>query len=233
MWYTGVMRFYIGQFLNIGQLVKVPRVCGGLVLCAAGAVMNVVLALFWAYNMQSRMPLFLDTIWTIVLTFCGGPVYGIITGLLTNTFESIYSNDWNEYAFVLCNIFAAIVTAVFMRLFPDEFDFVLFIKERRYKSKNLINTIIVLFVLSLALCITMSVSGGLIAAAIKTLDASANENNGPNVFFMLPLIHSGLSMPSVEIFSRIPVNLVDRFVSVFLAFAISLLIKKFNHEPHE
>jgi hypothetical protein len=204
---------------------SVGKAATALLLCATGAAMNDVLALFWAYNMQTRMPLFLDTIWTIVLTFCGGPVCGVITGLLTNTFEAIYSNDWNEYAFVLCNILTALVCAIFMRLFPAELDFVSFTKERRYKSKNLINTIIILFVLSLVLCIAMSISGGLIAAAIKTLDASTNENNGPNIFFMLPLIHSGLSLPSVEIFSRIPVNLVDRFVSVFIAFGIALAVK--------
>jgi hypothetical protein len=210
---------------DAGKAACAGKAVFSLLLCAAGAVMNVVLGLFWAYNMQPRMPLFLDTIWTIVLTFCGGPVCGVITGLLTNTFESIYSNDWNEYAFVLCNILTALVAALFMRLFPPEFNFISFIKDRRYKNKTLLNTFIVLFTLSLALCVTMSVSGGLVAAALKTLEASMNENNGPNIFFMLPLIRSGLSLPSVEIVSRIPVNLIDRFVSVFIAFGIALAVK--------
>jgi hypothetical protein len=84
--------------------------------------------------------------------------------------------------------------------------------------------VIALLILSFALCIAMSVLGGLSAALIK-FRASA-DIDGPEFFFNLALLRRNLPLVFVEILSRIPINVIDRLVSVFCAYGIAVLFRK-------
>jgi len=201
------------------------RITRTAVLCLLGAFINS--ALSYAVLYYFHLPLFCDTIMTVAVTFCAGLVPGVITGALTNIimhrifflFESS-----GDYLFALCNIAIALVTALFMRFFPDialNSDVKLEgggtrVRERRIR--RILDSCIALFILSIAQTLTASVSGGLIAALV-TVDPA-----GPEMRLQYTLFQSGYPPAAVEILSRIPVNMIDRPLSVFAGFGLAVLL---------
>jgi len=87
------------------------------------------------------------------------------------------------------------------------------------------NKIIVLILLSFALCIAMSILGGLISTFIQTISASTADETqlsalfGASMFSEYPLV-------LMEILSRIPVNIIDRLIVAFCGFGIALIINR-------
>jgi len=141
-------------------------------LCIIAALLNMALR-----NLSDVM--FLDTIMTITVTLLGGPVWGVITGASTNLIiHTIEFWGWESYLFTICNIATALLTYLFIRLFPGELslphqkgnpgDFRAQPKSRRFAF--VMERIVALMLLGFALCIAMSVLGGLIAAFIQTLN---------------------------------------------------------------
>src|SRR5215469_9121715 len=90
-----------------------------LFLCLAGALLNI--AMNRLFIDRLAIPLFLDTIFTISLTLLAGPFWGALCGALTNLiYQTIWFWGWEGYLFALCSIATALVTWLFMRLFPRE-----------------------------------------------------------------------------------------------------------------
>jgi hypothetical protein len=77
----------------------------------------------------------------------------------------------------------------------------------------------------------MSVQGGLTAALIEFLETSGSSGTeGPELLFKLALLRRSLPLVGVEILSRIPLNVIDRLVSVFGAYSIAALLN-YAHFP--
>jgi hypothetical protein len=196
-----------------------------LLLCIAGAALNIGFS-----HLNSSvlfLPLFIDTIFTIALTFSRGLFWGILTGLLTHLASNIiFPSGWLMYLYTLCSIVSALITALFIRLFPDELGF-----HRRSTLKTVMDRVIALMMLSFTLCIVMSVQGGLTAALIEFLGtfyaSSSSGTEGPELLFKLTLLRRHLPLVGVEILSRIPLNVIDRLVSVFGAYGIAALLTYF------
>jgi hypothetical protein len=198
-------------------------------LCLAAAFLNSTLS-YAVFNLV-RLPLFCDTIMTVALTFYAGLVPGIITGVLTNiimprVFVVFYSPG--SYLFALCNIAVALVTALFMRLFP-----VITFKQdekippirgsaqaRERRVRQAVDICIVLFMLSIALTLVISVLGGLISAFM------AADSAGPEMRLRFGLYQGGFPTAAVEILSRIPINMIDRPISVFAGFGVAALLHR-------
>jgi hypothetical protein len=193
--------------------------------CAAGALLNP----FGAHFLRdvAGIPLFMDTIFTVALTFYGGLFWGALTGALSNLIlHSVYFFGWGDYLFTLCNIAVALITAFFIRLFPGELHFPP--APRKTKSETFtgaIDTVIVLLILSFTMCVAISLLGGLISAVIKTFFPSRG-GDGPEIFFKLILFRKNLPLAAAEILSRIPVNIIDRLVAVFGGYGIALLLSR-------
>jgi hypothetical protein len=148
------------------------------------------------------------------------------------------------YLYTLCSI----VSALFVRLFPGELGFhrrsslktvirhfvpfsdrndFMGASDRRSAAPGLIDRLIMFMALSFTLCIVMSVQGGLTAALIEFLGTSGSSGTeGPELLFKLALLRRSLPLVGVEILSRIPLNVIDRLVSVFGAYGIAALL---NH----
>ena len=198
-------------------------------LCIAGAVINVITNIFASQFMF--LPLYMDTIWTIAVTLLGGPVWGCITGILTN-FIGHTVNFWGYegYLFVLCNIATALLTWMFCRLFPDKINFKPIItnsfSSAPAKSRYLdevMNKVFVLSLLSFSLCLAMSILGGLITFFIEFTRSGVSIQNpasAPTMFY------SEMPFLAREILSRIPINLIDRLLSAFAGFGIAFLLSK-------
>ncbi|MDR0585456.1 MAG: hypothetical protein LBG57_14075 [Treponema sp.] len=197
----------------------------------AGALLNILIYHF----LRNRLgiPLFLDTVMTMTVTFCGGVFWGALTGALTNLMEqSIFFYGWLYYLYAFCNIAVALVTALFVRWFPQELDIdgteKPLPKSQRQSLwfQDLMGRAIVLVLLSFALCLAISVLGGLFATFINSFNPPSlvPESISPEHNFRLALIRRNLSGVLVEIGSRIPVNLLDRLFSSFAGYALALLL---------
>jgi len=93
------------------------KLIGSIIFCIAGALLNMIV--YWIFITIMGLPLYLDTIFTITVTLVCGPLWGVLTGALTNV-HSFTVYGWEYYLFALCNVAAALVTWFFIRLFPLE-----------------------------------------------------------------------------------------------------------------
>jgi len=198
------------------------------VLCIIGALLNTAINLIFLH--RTGIPLYLDTILTISMTMMAGPFWGSLTGVLyTLIAHSIaFWGGWKGYLFAICGIATALITWLFIRFFPAELNLFLrqdnkLITQSKSRRLNMImGKVIALILLSFALCIAMSILGGLIAAFIIYNDPALLEGRYVTGFFASTMFPEGSSLILSEIGSRIPVNIVDRLISVFVGYGIAL-----------
>jgi len=63
------------------------------------------------------------TILTITITLVCGLLWGMLCGAMTNIIShTIFEFGWGGYLFALCSIATALITWLFMRLFPNVLD---------------------------------------------------------------------------------------------------------------
>jgi hypothetical protein len=85
------------------------------------------------------------------------------------------------------------------------------------------NTLVVLLLLSFVMCIVISIWGGLTAFLINPFGGSSNP--GPELF-KLALFRKNLPSAAIEILSRIPINVIDRLLSVFGGYGAAVLLRR-------
>ena len=195
------------------------------ILCVTGAFLNVGIHLL--ATGENLLPLYLDTIFTISVTLLVGPVWGCLTGALTNIIG--HTNNfwgWEGYLFALCNIATALVTWMFMRFFPQELSIVR-AQTENVKSRQLdkvMNLIFVLTLLSFALCLVISILGGLISVFIEILRNTAVSEPVLNPASPPVMFYNEIPLVLREILSRIPINIIDRLISAFAGFGVAKLV---------
>jgi hypothetical protein len=199
-------------------------------LCLAGALLN---NAFPVLAKPSYFPLFLDTVFTVTLTLRGGLFWGVLTGALTNViYNTFFFWGWEGYLFTLCNIATAVVTWLFMRIFPRDLGWLCQgrdalppafpspFKSRRFEM--VADRVIVLILLSFGLCIAMSVLGGIISALIQIF----NPVYVKQPFVSADMFDRKLPIILTEIMSRFPQNIIDRLITAFCGYGIAVLIQK-------
>jgi hypothetical protein len=194
--------------VKVGQGLKL------LLLCILAAEANDVCSLFFAFL---GLPMFMDTLFTLGVTFFAGPLWGCITAILT-PLRSILTYDIQRGLYVLCSISGVCLVWFFRRRYhlPGE-------DGSDYGAFNLVS---ILLMLSLYMCILISVTGGLIAWIISVFWPVTNQDIPPESYFKLGMLLNHYPAPLAEIISRIPVNIPDRILSVFGAYGFALLLKK-------
>jgi hypothetical protein len=152
----------------------------------------------------------MDTMFTVAFTFWGGLPWGVAVAVLTHLVTNpILSSGLPLYLYTICNVLVAVITAVFMRLFPLECSVAPPLRRRGFEKAAS------LFFLSLAGCVAVSLSGGIIGTVVQTF-FTPRDSYGAEIFiFRRMLERKGLSLLAVEVLCRIPVNIIDRMVSVF------------------
>ena len=207
-------------------------------LCIGGALLNVA---FNEVNSLIGFPLYIDTVFTVSLTLLAGPFWGALTGALTNIISNTIDLEywgWTGYLFTICSVTTALITWLFVCIFPRElslwrktssasFQDASVTTTASFPSRRLdavMNRVIVLVLLSFALCLTMSILGGLLSTFIKFVltlsDVSAhNPSSAKLSHTMFPQ-----NFPIIlgEILSRIPVNIIDRLITSFAGYGIAL-----------
>jgi hypothetical protein len=205
-------------------------------ICIAGALLNSAVPRLMTNILVP--PLFLDTIFTIAITLLFGLKWGVLCGFLNSLYAvTILQNDWVVFLFIICTVAAAFVTFLFMRLFPEELNLVTassVSSNKFYKSSRLnamMFTMIALLLLSFALAVAISILGGIVSAIINLMSS-------PEVAEVIA-VHSAPLTPSMfpekmysvfkEILVRIPINILDRLISVFAAFGIAKMVCRHVH----
>jgi hypothetical protein len=194
-------------------------------LCIVGALLNIAINRLAAYEPL----LFLDTIMTVSFTLLFGPLWGVITGALTNIIsESIFFRGWEAYMFLLCNVATALITWFFICMFPRELNFNHAASIHVSHSRRLgivMDRLIVLAMLAFVLCLAMSILGGLISAFIGYLHSSSEIGSNPaSIVLIRTLFNGDIPAPLAEILVRIPINIIDRLITAFAGYGIALAV---------
>lgn len=161
----------------------------------------------------NNLPLFCDTIFIMAVSFIAGPWWGVLAGFFYHLFDILISGSIPlGHIFILCHFAAALLAGYFKLYVIKESDsgWILFIK---------------VLVLSLLMCLAMSVSGGLVSYLLSHIEAynAATSQTDFLTFLWQNNIESKLLL---MIIVRLPVNLADRILCVFAAWGIFLLSKK-------
>jgi hypothetical protein len=157
------------------------------------------------------------------MTFLAGPFWGCISAVITTALFYILNDDvLPNTLYVLCSIGGVFLADFFRQVYH-------FLEPKKGNafSNTLSNIIPALFILSLSMCMFMSVSGGLIAWFITTV-WSVPSRYFPYSYFLLGLHLNNIPVPLAEILSRIPVNIPDRLLSVYGAYGLVLVLKRFR-----
>jgi hypothetical protein len=202
-------------------------------LCLGGAVLNILTG-DYLFRGALGVPLFMDTLFTVAMTFYGGLFCGALTGLLTNPLSNmIVFYGWPELLYSFCNAAVALVTVLFIRLFPEELRFGTKKADKtaefetgpvNSRFRAAMNTLVALLLLSFVMCIAISILGGLITALIKTFSPLFQGSPSPERLFKLALFRKNLPLAAIEILSRIPLNIIDRLLSVFGGYGVAALL---------
>ncbi|MDR2607670.1 MAG: hypothetical protein LBC57_04695 [Treponema sp.] len=203
------------------------RFFSGILLCVAGCAANYALR---GFSRFLGTGLFLDTVFTISVTLSGGIWAGFFTAIIsTICFEFPWNNSWAYFLFGICSLASACLTWIFIRLFPRECgSFNLWddgAASVQGEEPTLLDRFVMLLLFCLAMCALISVLGGLIAVFIETV-IHVPITLSPETYFKLGLLRQGLNLVTAEILARLPINIVDRLISVFVAYGAALLLKR-------
>lgn len=203
-----------------------------ILLGIAGSVANN--GIMWLSQALS-LGLYLDIIFTIAVVFLAGLLPGIICAVLTTGIYSvIYYLVWGSvyywawYFFILCSITAVFLVLLFFRFFKAECERVSLVSDpcSGLNKQQFFISIVMLTILSIVMCIVLSIVGGIISTIISITGNVIPEDIPPETWLRMGFIRQGFSLLPSEILGRIPVNLVDKTISVFAGFGAAYLIKK-------
>ncbi|GHV96484.1 hypothetical protein AGMMS50293_28040 [Spirochaetia bacterium] len=181
--------------------------------------------------------LFLDTAFIITATFSGGLGAGLLASLITTAIGGICHHlfwgldwFWGWYFYGLCFAATALVTWLFARSFPKEC-MPLRLNSRQLTPSSgpenpLLDRIIMLSLLSLALWFIISVMGSFISVFNSQILHVIPAEEWIENDFKLGLLQQGLSPVIAEFLARVPINIIDRPISVLIGYGTSLLLKK-------
>jgi hypothetical protein len=86
------------------------------------------------------------------------------------------------------------------------------------------SAMIALILLAFVLCVVISILGGCISTIIIFLDNSAAAAGTITLGATVPELVPNMSLIAREILSRIPINIIDRLISVFVGYGVARLI---------
>ena len=197
------------------------RVFKLIVLCALAEVLNIVAAYIF-YDVL-HIPLFMDTIFTVAITFYYGLAPGLVVAVLYNVLAAIVRLERGigfqpfNMLFGICGALIALVTWIFAR------------RKAEFKINA---TITCLYLLLIALCSSFVVifSSGIIDF-VRLSYFDTPDMVAPIREFTESFVHQKFSLLASCIFGQIPISFTDRLITTFLGYGVfRLMVKAFGEE---
>jgi hypothetical protein len=198
------------------------------VLCIVSAFGNAIVSSF--FNTTVGIPLYLDTIFNAAICFSAGLVAALITGTLLSPimyfFVSRFFYDFSVEIRLLRNIWVIciVIEILVIWFFYNKMKK----REAVFLEKPALNSFTgiaaLLLVLAMFDCVAISITGGIIDFTLSFFPAPRTFS--PEDSFKLGLLQNNVPLLATAIFSRIPINIVDRIIVVFCGYGISLLYRK-------
>lgn len=171
------------------------------------------------------LPLYLDTLFTCAVTFAAGLLPGICTAVLTaTTFPYIFYGIHKDTLFVICSIAEVLLVWSFRRRLSEE--------KGAPAQVSFVSKVAILFILAVFACIIASFLGGVIDFFLFNFWGETKFQYSPEDRFKLGLLRGNMPLLQASILSRLPINIVDRFIVIFGGYSVSLGIRKFL-KPHQ
>jgi len=211
---------YDRVFMKVVQLGKI------IILCVLSAACNAALS-HLVINV-ARLPLYQDTVFTIAMCFSAGLFAGLLTGAFSSlciafvVYGYILGNFFPRvgYIFYICVIVEVLLVCFFHNKMKKH--------EAVFLQKPSLQSFVTVAPLLLGLvaldCIAVSLTGGIIDYALVI--HRVPRGISPEDTFKLGLLWNGVPLLAASILSRIPINIVDRFIVIFGGYGISLLFRK-------
>lgn len=181
-----------------------------MLLCMAFAILDYYMCDLVAY--QLKVPLFCDMIFCMAMSFFAGPLWGILVVCFNHLFDLVVSKS-----FVIFHIY---MLTAFVGCFVVWFYKKCFIKPELALVKKMGH----LLLLALIMCLVMSITGGLVS---RFIDLVGVTNFSYQTDFLEKIFRLSIKSPLLNsILVRIPINLIDRIVTVFAAWGVFVLMQK-------
>jgi energy-coupling factor transport system substrate-specific component len=157
------------------------------------------------------LPLFLDTIGTLVSTALFGLVPGLITAFVTHFLPFVFPFlVQGYYPWVVCSISSVLVMWLFVR---------------NGMFRNLVHLVIVILVVTLANAIT---------GAVVAVFLFSGITDHPVDYLVTGFLSIGHNLVSAAFWARIPMNLIDKSIAAIIAFvAYRLYVRRLEREKEE
>jgi len=198
--------------LNIAYILKTA------LLCVIAAVINYFLSFFAIFEL--KIPLFIDTIFTAAVTFAAGLIPGLVTAFLTWVLG--FAGTCEPSPFIICSI----AEVFLIRWLKPSIE----LKLKRSNNVRMfaenISVFARLMLLYIAASITISVLGGLVDYIYFTVLPHSKDHISAEDVYKAGLQQNYYPILIINILSRLPVNLIDRFIVIFGGYFISLAISK-------
>lgn len=181
----------------------------------AGVLFNILPMYLVQYKME--LPLFMDTLGSITVAF----IFGGIPAIICATISQIIMFFVEHYASAIILLY---VTTVYAAI-----GVVCLFRKSLQETDSVLNTIFIIFFISILMALCVSISGGIVNAIciyVQDITGYAIQDNAATSYFQVDLLKMGLSSIPTYILSRIPSNLIERPVITVISFGLSVLYQK-------
>lgn len=184
-----------------------------------GIVAEIILNILPMYLIQYKLelPLFMDTLGSITVAF----IFGGVPAIICATISQIIMFFVEHYASAIILIY---VTTVYAAI-----GVVCLFRKSLQETDSVLNTIFIIFFISILMALCVSISGGIVNAIciyVQDITGYAIQDNAATSYFQVDLLKMGLSSIPTYILSRIPSNLIERPIITVISFGISVMYQK-------
>ena len=181
----------------------------------AGIILNILPMYLIQYKL--KLPLFMDTLGSITVAF----IFGGVPAIICATISQIIMFFVEHYASAIILIY---VTTVYAAI-----GVVCLFRKSLQETDSVLNTIFIIFFISILMALCVSISGGIVNAIciyVQDITGYAIQDNTATSYFQVDLLKMGLSSIPTYILSRIPSNLIERPIITVISFGISVMYQK-------
>ena len=181
----------------------------------AGIILNILPMYLIQYKLE--LPLFMDTLGSITVAF----IFGGVPAIICATISQMIMFFVEHYASAIILIY---VTTVYAAI-----GVVCLFRKSLQETDSVLNTIFIIFFISILMALCVSISGGIVNAIciyVQGITGYAIQDNAATSYFQVDLLKMGLSSIPTYILSRIPSNLIERPIITVISFGISVMYQK-------